>query len=64
MQANFYFKNFGLSFFGTFLSYLSDPNTTAILDIGYIKLLINITKLNQNLQKPNQKKKQQNNNLQ
>ncbi|WP_270855214.1 hypothetical protein, partial [Longibaculum muris] len=41
MQANFYFKNFGLSFFGTFLSYLSDPNTTAILDIGYIKLLIN-----------------------
>ena len=40
-QANFYFKNFGISFFGQHLEYLSNENAVAILDIGFLKLLLN-----------------------
>lgn len=40
-QANFYYKHFGISIFGRYLEYLSDANAVAILDIGFLKLLLN-----------------------
>ena len=40
-QAHFYFENYGITIFGQYLEYLNNPDAIAILDIGYMKLLIN-----------------------